>query len=112
MEKVLPGQIVTFETRRESYDSVDKEKRYKQIEYILSRFPEGLTAKEIAVQMKALGYTPTDERNFASPRLNELMKIGRVEPLNKKKKCEYTGKSVSVFRLIGEPKQMTIEDFI
>ena len=112
MNETLPGQIVTYETRREAYDSVDKEKRYKQIEYILSRFPEGLTAKEVAVQMKALGYTPTDERNFSSPRLNELMKIRRVEPLDKKKRCEYTGKSVTVFRLVVEPKQMEMRDFL
>ncbi len=112
MTKVLPGQIVTYETRRESIDSVDKEKRYKQIEYILSRFPEGLTAKEISVQMKKLGYPPTDERNFSSPRLCELMKIGRVEALNEKKICEYTGKSVSVFKLISELKQMEMRDFL
>lgn len=112
MDTVLPGQIITYETRRESYDSVDKEKRYKQIEYILSRFLEGLTAKEIAVQMKQLGYTPTDERNFASPRLTEMMYLGRVKPLDKKRKCKYTNKMVTVYVLVGEPKQMEIQDFL
>ena len=77
----------------------------------MSRFPEGLTAKEIAVQMKALGYCDNEDRNNASPRLNELMNIGVVEPIGKKT-CEYTGKKVSVYRLIKEPKQMEIGDYL
>ena len=112
MDNVLPGQVATYETRREANDSVDKEKRYKQIEYILSRFPEGLTAKEITVQMKILGYTPTDERNFASPRLTEMTYIGRVKPLDKKRKCKYTNKMVTVYVLVGELKQMEMRDVL
>lgn len=111
MEKELSGGMVTYDTRRESYEKVDKRKRYAEIEYILSRFPNGLTAKQIAVQMKKLGYTNNDERNNSAPRLSELAEMGKVKP-TKKTKCEYTGKTVSVYQLIKEPKQMTLTDFI
>ena len=111
IEESRPGVVVTYETRRESNEKVDRQKRYSQIKYILSRFPEGLTAKEIAVQMKALGYCDNDDRNNSSPRLNELMNMGIVEPYGKKK-CEYTNKTVSVYRLKAEPKQLEIGDYL
>ena len=95
----LPGEIPTFETRFEANESVDKQLRYKQIFEILEEYPNGLTAKEIAVEMYRKGLTPTAERNFASPRLNEMMKVGILEPIGKTK-CRYTGRMVSVFRLI------------
>lgn len=95
----LPGQIITFETRNESEQKVNKEKRYSEIKYILSKFPKGLTAKQIAVQMKKCGFTNNDDRNNAAPRLTELSQIGYVEPVGKTK-CEYSGKMVSVYKLI------------
>lgn len=110
MNEVLPGQIITYETRRESHETVDKEKRYRQIECILSRYPNGLTAKEIAVEMKNLGYTNNDDRNNAAPRLTELMYIGKVIPLDIKRICKYTGKTVTVYKLKEEPRQLNIFD--
>lgn len=107
MEDSLPGSIVTFETRSESNEKVDRKKRYEQILYILSRFPNGLTAKQVAVQMKKLGYTGSDDRNCSAPRLNELSHMGKVEPIGKVK-CEYTGTKVSVYRLRKESEQLTI----
>lgn len=95
----LPGEIPTYETRYEANESVDKQARYKQIIEILQEYPSGLTAKEIAIEMCKRGYTPTAERNFASPRLNEMMKVGILEPIGKTK-CRYTGRMVSVFKLI------------
>lgn len=56
------------------------------------------TAKEIAVEMKKRGDIPTDERNFTAPRLTELSIKGIVEPIGKKK-CSYTGKTVSVYKI-------------
>lgn len=99
MENNLPGEIGTYTTRRESLDNVDKRKRYSEIKYILSKFPDGLTAKQIAIQMKRLGYTDNDDRNNAAPRLTELSLIGVVEPIGKTK-CSFTGKMVSVYKLI------------
>ena len=95
----LPGEIPTFETRFEANESVDKQLRYKQIFEILLEYPNGLTAKEIAVEMCKRGYTPTSERNFTSPRLTEMSRVGIVEPIGKTK-CRYSGKMVSVFKLI------------
>lgn len=93
----LKELIPTYETRAEAEEKVDKQKRYKQIIEILSEHPE-MTAKEIAVRMKQKGWTPTDERNFAAPRLTELAKKGFVEPIGKKK-CVYTGRTVAVWAI-------------
>lgn len=98
MEKRVPGSNPMLECKIESNESVDKETRYKQIKEILCGGKE-MTAKEIAVEMCNRGYIPTSERNFTAPRLTELTRIGIVEPIGKQK-CEYTGKSVTVFKLI------------
>ena len=102
------GEIPTLENRRESMEKVDKKTRYKQIYEILFGGKE-LTAKEIAVEMCKRGYIPTSERNFASPRLTEMSKLGIVEPIGKEK-CKYTGKTVAVYKLLHE--QTDIFDFI
>ena len=107
INKRLPGEITSFDTRKESYDNVDKNKRYKQITTVLLN--KTLTAKEIAVEMYKRGFIPTDERNFAAPRLTELCQMGQVEIIGKKK-CEYTGKRVSVYRILNN--QSTIFDYI
>lgn len=107
INKRLPGEITSFDTRKESYDKVDKNKRYTQITTILLN--KTLTAKEIAVEMYKRGFIPTDERNFAAPRLTELCQMGQVEIIGKKK-CEYTGKRVSVYRILDN--QSTIFDYI
>ena len=88
--------MITYETRTESYEKVDKTLRYSQILECLDG--KEMTAKEIAVEMKNRGYIPSDERNFVSPRITELMYKGIVEP-TEKKKCSYTGKTVSVYRI-------------
>lgn len=91
--------IITLENRRESYDSLDKQKRYIQILEVLGK--NKMTAKEIAVEMFKRGMIPNSERNFTAPRLTELSYEGIVEPIGKKK-CEYTGKTVSVFQVRSE----------
>lgn len=88
--------MITYETRSESYEKVDKNLRYSQILECLS--DKEMTAKEIAVEMYKKGYIPSDERNFTAPRLTELSIKGIVEPINKKK-CTYTGKTVSVYKV-------------
>ena len=96
MEITRNGEITTLSTRAEAYDSVDKQKRYEQIIECLEVRP--MTAKEIAVMMFDKGYIPNTERNFTAPRLTELSKEGVVEPFAKKR-CDYTGKTVAVYRL-------------
>ncbi len=102
------GEIPTLETRSEAYETVDKKKRYAQITEILAGGKE-MTAKEIAVEMCNRGYIPTSERNFTAPRLTELSKEGKVEPIGKQR-CTYTGKTVAVYKLREE--QTDIYDYI
>lgn len=92
------GEIPTLDTRGDANETVDREKRYKQIIEIMQEYKTPLTAKEIAVAMHKKGYTPTSERNFSAPRLTELSNKGVVEPCGKRK-CEYTGKTVAVYHL-------------
>lgn len=89
------GEITTFDTRAEAHEKVDKQKRYKQILEVLG--DKELTAKEIAVDMWQRGMIPTAERNFTAPRLTELSYKGLVEHVGKKR-CAWTGKTVTVFR--------------
>lgn len=88
---------IPCETRAEAHEKVDKKKRYRQIIEILTG-SEGMTAKEIAVKMMQKGYTPTSERNWAAPRLTEMSRNGVVDIIGKKK-CKYTGKTVSIYVL-------------
>lgn len=104
----IPGEIVTYTTRSESNETIDKTKRYKQIIEILDGGKQ-MTAKEIAVEMWNRGYIPIPERNFTAPRLTELSYKGVVEPVGKEK-CFYTGKTVAVYSLREE--QTNIYQFI
>lgn len=88
--------IITYDTRAEAHEQVDKARRYFEILEILGN--KEMTAKEIAVEMHKKGYIPTDERNFTAPRLTELSIKGIVEPIGKKT-CEYTGKTVSIYKI-------------
>lgn len=95
--------------RAEANATVEREIRYAQIKEILDG--KELTAKEIAVEMCAMGYTPTAERNFAAPRLTELCKCGAVKQCGSRV-CEYTGKSVTVYALADKNstyRKMTVD---
>jgi hypothetical protein len=96
MKERLPGEMTTLETRGEAHEEVDKNKRYKQILAILDGHE--MTAKEIANEMCIRGYVPTNERNYASPRLTELSVKGIVEPIGSKV-CRWTGKRVAVYAI-------------
>lgn len=91
---MLEAQILR-ENRNFANIQVNKQRRYNEILEVLGN--KEMTAKEIAIVMCHLGYIPTDERNFTSPRLTELLIKGEVEVVGKKK-CDYTGKTVSIFR--------------
>lgn len=78
-------------TRNESIKQVDKASRYMQILDILKKYPNGLTAKEIA---DILGY---EERNSTAPRLTELdKKHHRVMPNGKRLDLK-TNRNVTVY---------------
>lgn len=92
----LPGQIVSHDTRAESNETVDRQRRYQQILEYFRKEQLG-TAKQIAVWMMRMGYAPTSERNLTAPRLTELRDRGDLEEIGKTR-CEYTGKMVTVYR--------------
>ena len=101
MKGIKPRRYGTnpgVETRVEAHENVDKRKRYKEIIGILQDINRPMSAKEIAVEMYRRGYTPTAERNFSHPRINELLHNGRLE-IYGKGTCRYTHKTVSYYVL-------------
>ena len=100
MGKRRAGEITTLECRAEAEESIDKALRQKQVVEILEQGGE-MSAKEIAVEMMNRGYVPTSERNWSSPRITELCHKGIIEPVGRKK-CQYSGKSVTVFAIREE----------
>ena len=102
MEERMLGEYTTYETRGESHEKVDKQRRYSQIIECLMEADKdsekGLTAKECAVMMMRKGYIPSSERNYTAPRLTEMSHNGIVEPIGKKV-CRWTGKKVAVYDL-------------
>lgn len=93
---------ITDETRRESYGGAkqDAAARRRVILEILSG-SEGMTAREIAVELHRRGITPSDERNYSAPRLTELKAAGKIE-VTGKKICDRTGRSVAIWAVKKE----------
>ena len=91
---------VTAITRQLSFEDIQDKKR-KRYEQILNRLDKPKTAKELAVELFELGFIPSTERNYTAPRLTELEKMGLVKVIDKKK-CEYTGKKVAIYRRTQE----------
>ena len=91
------GEDPRKEASAEANETVDRQKRYKQIlDCLNERGPS--TAKEIAVWICLTGQATTSDRNLSAPRLTELCEKGKVEPIGKTK-CRYTGKTVTVYGL-------------
>lgn len=88
--------MITHETRQMSFIDIQDKTKIRYIQ-ILNRLDEPKTAKELAVELFELGYIPSTERNYTAPRLTELEKMGYVKAIDKKK-CEYTGKTVAVYK--------------
>lgn len=86
----------TAQTRQLSLNDIQDKTKTRYIQ-ILNRLDEPKTAKELAVELYDLGITNTTERNTCAPRLTELEKMDLVEVIGKKK-CEWTGKMVAVYR--------------
>lgn len=84
--------MIEKETRRESLEKVDKQKRYFQIRNVLKNNKNGMTAKEIAT---VLGFP---ERNYTAPRLTELVSKGEVETIGKEYDPE-TNRNVTLYKL-------------
>lgn len=85
-------------TRQLSFEDIKPKKKIRYMQ-ILERLLYGnKTAKEIAVELFDLEFIPSTERDYTAPRLTELEKMGYVEE-TAKKICEYTGKSVTVYKI-------------
>ena len=94
------GEDPRLETRAEANETVDRQKRYRQIlECLADRGAS--TAKEIAVWICLTGQSTSSDRNISAPRITELCRKGLVEPIGKTK-CRYTGKTVTVYGLREE----------
>ena len=93
---------ISQETRRESYEAVkqDAAARRRVILEILTEHG-GMTAREVAGELHRRGITPTDERNFAAPRLTELYKAGKVT-CTSKRLCPLTKRYVAVWTVRKE----------
>jgi hypothetical protein len=76
-----------------------KQKTQIRYDQILDRLDKPKTAKEIAQELYEIGLIPSNERNYTSPRLTELGKMGIVKVVGKKK-CNWTGKMVAVFEKV------------
>lgn len=90
--------MTSYETRHESHEKVNKEKRYMQIKEILS--DKVMTAREIATELYKKGFTANLDRNNAAPRLTELVDKCEVEVAGKKYD-EETGRNVATYRIIA-----------
>ena len=99
---------ITRETRQMSFTDI-QEKQKVRYEQILDRLDKPKTAKEIAVELYELGITSTTDRNTTAPRLTELEKRGIVKVIGKKK-CDWTGKQVAVYKKINYLEDMIADN--
>lgn len=67
--------MITVETRQMSFNDIQDKTKIRYIQ-ILNRLDKPKTAKELAVELFDLGFTPSKERNYTAPRLTELKKNG------------------------------------
>jgi hypothetical protein len=73
------------------------ERQKSVFNHLNDKFPNGATAKELSVSMFRNHLVPSPERNSVHPRLNELIAVGLISVIGKKK-CEYTSRSVALYK--------------
>jgi hypothetical protein len=95
--------MITYETRHDSHEKVNKEKRYMQIKDILG--DNEMTAREVATELYKRGFTTSTDRNNAAPRLTELVDKCEVE-IAGKKFDEQTGRNVATYKIIAKQLSM------
>lgn len=93
------GERVTFTTRAIANELVDRKGMYTKILEIMKKFDRPMSAKEIAIELFRRGLTPNDSRQQVAPRLTELSRQGKIEPVGDKKRDEYSGIRVSVYQI-------------
>ncbi|MDD4493451.1 MAG: hypothetical protein PHV32_03760 [Eubacteriales bacterium] len=101
---------ISKENRRESYGQIKPTLTARQriVLAILKQYGD-LTAQEVADTLCFLRITPTNERNFAAPRLTELCEQGLVKVIGKKI-CGKTGRTVSVWSAVKKTTPLPLPD--
>lgn len=76
---------ITEQTRRKSFEKVDKKRLYDLIiSELIHHEKDGLTAREAAVILYDQGYIKSNERQATAPRLTELSDAGRIVVIGKR----------------------------
>lgn len=88
--------------RNRSYYAVkgDRKSRYNLILSFLAEYGKPISARQLALEMYQKGLIKTPERNQVHPRLNELIKMKKVEEAGTIKD-EITNRSVTAYALAG-----------
>jgi len=90
------------ETRRESYEAIAPTLKKRQRIVLNILWERGdMTAQQVADTLCFLRITPTNERNFAAPRLTELCEMWLVLAVGKRT-CKKTGRTVTVWSAVKE----------
>lgn len=105
----MSESLLSEDARAESLFATDRAIRYQQITTILGTFRNGQTARLIAIEMHRRGYTPTDDPNFARPRLTEMVQACKVIESGKRMD-EATKRRVTVYRLPKRGEVTTTPD--
>lgn len=94
------------QTQLESYRLI-QEKAPGMYNYILKLMQDGQerSAKEIAVSLFEFRLTDSTERNKTHPRLKELIDMGLIEEDKTKRKCKYTGRMVTTYKITEAGKE-------
>lgn len=92
------GESPTLECRHDSYEVTDRQKRRKDILFVLENSSHPMTAMEIAEDLYFLGKVDRVDRNYVSPRMTEMLKDGTIDSVGKKR-CKTTGRMVTCFQI-------------
>jgi FixJ family two-component response regulator len=101
-KKEVKSNATTRQTRKESFDKVSEnlgERQKSVLSYLINTYPNGASAKELAVSMFNGGLVPSSERNSVHPRLNELVSKGLVKVVGTKT-CQFTDRKVAIYKNI------------
>ena len=92
------GECTTLECRRDSFDITEKQKRKREILFVMNKNGSPMSAMEIAESLYKLDMVDRVDRNYVSPRMTEMCIDGTVEPVGKKY-CFKTGRKVTAFKV-------------
>lgn len=95
------GEATTLECRNDSHEATDKQRRRKEILFIMRDIDGSsriMTAMEIADELLSHGFVNRLDRNNAAPRLTEMCQDGTIDVIGKKKD-KWTGRMVTCYKI-------------